>query len=83
ILLLALAAVFGWAFDRRKLAYADPVLEPLYLGTHAAIVAALVVGIGDHYFVNLDFQPAQTIFWMMIGLALSATRLSEVAESVV
>ncbi len=83
ILLLALAVVFGWAFDHRKLAYADPVLEPLFLGTHAAIVAALVVGIGDHYFVNLDFQPAQTIFWMMIGLALSATRLSEVAESVV
>lgn len=81
IFLAALAVVFGWAFDHRKQAYADPALEPLFLGLHSAIVAALVVGIGDHYFVNLDFQPAQTIFWMMIGLALSATRLGKLAKS--
>ena len=82
ILLFALAVVFGWAFEGRKQAYLDPTLEPLFLGLHAAIVAALVVGLGDHYFVNLDFQPAQTIFWMMIGLALSATRLSKGANRV-
>lgn len=76
IFLVALAVVFGWAFDHRKKAYLDPTLEPLFLGLHSAIVAALVVGIGDHYFVNLDFQPAQTIFWLTVGLALSATRLA-------
>lgn len=81
IFLAALAVVFGWAFDHRKQAYADPALEPLFLGLHSAVLAALVVGIGDHYFVNLDFQPAQTIFWMMIGLALSATRLGKLAKS--
>ncbi len=81
IFLAALVVVFAWAFDHRKKAYADPVLEPLFLGLHSAIVAALVVGIGDHYFVNLNFQPAQTIFWMMIGLALSATRLGKLAKS--
>ncbi|MBI3241337.1 MAG: O-antigen ligase family protein [Chloroflexi bacterium] len=83
IFLVALAVVFAWAFDHRKQAYADPALEPLFLGLHSAIVAALVVGIGDHYFVNLDFQPAQTIFWMMAGLALAATRLSKDVQSVV
>ncbi len=81
IFLAALAVVFGWAFDHRKQAYADPALEPLFLGLHSAILAALIVGIGDHYFVNLDFQPAQTIFWMMVGLALAATRLGKLAKS--
>jgi O-antigen ligase len=81
IFLLALAVIFGWAFDHRKQAYADPVLEPLFLGLHSAIVAALVVGVGDHYFVNLDFQPAQTIFWLVIGLALSSTRLASPASA--
>lgn len=76
ILILILIVVFGWAFDHRRRAYADPNLEPLFLGLHAALAAALVVGLGDHYFVNLDFQPAQTLFWMIIGLGLSATRLS-------
>jgi len=83
IFLAALAVLFAWAFDHRRRAYADPELEPLFLGLHSAILAALVVGLGDHYFVNLDFQPAQTIFWMIIGLALAATRLSKDVESVV
>ena len=82
ILLLILIVVFGWAFDHRRKAYADPLLEPLFLGSHAALVAALVVGLGDHYFVNLDFQPAQTLFWMVIGLGLSATRLSRTSAQI-
>lgn len=76
LLLLALAVVFGWAFDHRRAALSDETLEPMYLGFHAALVAALIVGIGDHYFVNLDFQPAQSLFWTVVGLGLSATRLS-------
>lgn len=82
ILLLILIVVFGWAFDHRRKAYADPRLESLFLGSHAALVAALVVGLGDHYFVNLDFQPAQTLFWMIIGLGLSATRLSRASAQI-
>ncbi|HLB50462.1 MAG TPA: O-antigen ligase family protein [Anaerolineales bacterium] len=82
ILLLILIVVFGWAFDHRRKAYADPLLEPLFLGSHAALVAALVVGLGDHYFVNLDFQPAQTLFWMIIGLGLSATGLSRTSAQI-
>lgn len=82
ILLLILIVVFGWAFDHRRKAYADPRLESLFLGSHAALVAALVVGVGDHYFVNLDFQPAQTLFWMVIGLGLSATRLSRASAQI-
>ena len=79
---VVLLLVFGWAFDRRRAARNDPALEPLFLGAHAALVAALVVGLGDHYFVNLDFQPAQTLFWMIVGLCLSATRLSRASQKI-
>lgn len=73
---LALLVVFGYALAQRRAVRADSQLEALYLGLHAALIAVLTVGMGDHYFVNLDFQPAQTLFWMIVGLALAASRLS-------
>jgi O-antigen ligase len=82
VLLLILFVVFGWAFIHRRAVRLDASLETVFLGVHAALVAVLVVGLGDHYFVNLDFQPAQTLFWMLIGLALSATRLSRHAQRI-
>ncbi|MBW7959699.1 MAG: hypothetical protein H3C69_09085, partial [Candidatus Promineofilum sp.] len=43
---------------------------------------ALVAGIFDHYLFNMDFHHAVTIFWMMLGMAVSATRLAvEEAQS--
>ena len=73
--LLVLAAIFGWACGARRLARQAPELEPQWLGLHAGLIAALVVGLFDHYFFNLDFQPAGTIFWLFAGMALAATRL--------
>jgi len=43
-------------------------------------VAALVISIFDHYFVHLDFHPLQTLFWLVLGLALAATRLASLPE---
>lgn len=70
-----IATLFGWMFAARKKISARPEIEPLWYGLHAGLVAALVVGLFDHYFFNLDFQPAGTIFWLFAGLALAATRL--------
>jgi O-antigen ligase len=50
-------------------------LEPLWWGYHAAVTAALVGGILDHYFFNLDFHHAVTLFWVMLGLASASSRL--------
>jgi O-antigen ligase len=73
--LLVLGAIFGWAFVSRRAAPLAPEVEPQWLGLHAGLVAALIVGLFDHYFFNLDFQPAGTIFWLFAGLALASTRL--------
>jgi len=71
-----MGVVYGWAFRRRRQVYADEALTPLWLGAHAGLTAALVVGLVDHYFFNITFQPAGTIFWMFVGLCLATTRLA-------
>ncbi len=38
------------------------------LGLQAGIVAALTVGIADHYFFNIEFSHMVTLFWGCLGL---------------
>jgi O-antigen ligase len=83
--LAVIAVVFGWAFAKRRAVYALEAGGPdghgqvlLWLGAHAGLAAALAVGVVDHYFFKLSFQPAGTIFWMFVGLSLAATRLATV-----
>ena len=75
--LLAIAIVLGWGLQHRRAALCDSTLAAQWLGIHAALIAALVIGLLDHYFVNLEFQAAQTFFWLLVGLALAATRLAQ------
>ncbi len=50
-------------------------LEPIWWGLHAAILGALVGGVVDHYFFNLDFHPSVAWFWLYLGLAAAATEI--------
>jgi O-antigen ligase len=71
---LVVMLVFFVRFWRtRELAAADPDLEPLWWGLHIAVVGALVGGIFDHYFFNLNFPHSVTLFWLVVGLATVAT----------
>jgi hypothetical protein len=58
----------------------SPRLEALWWGLHAALAGALVGGIFDHYFFNLDFHHSVVFFWLFVGLAASATRLAQTAS---
>jgi O-antigen ligase len=78
---LAMAIVFGWATLRRKAVFADESLTAIWLGLLAGLAAALTVGLFDHYFFNLTFQAAGTLFWMFAGLSLAATRLGNVRNA--
>ncbi|MBI3941734.1 MAG: O-antigen ligase family protein [Chloroflexi bacterium] len=53
----------------------DPELDPILLGAVAAVAGAMVGGVLDHYFFNLDFPHSVTLFWLFVGLALAALRL--------
>ncbi len=57
-------------------------LAAILLGSTAALVGALVGGVFDHYFMNMDFPHAVTLFWMYMGLALTAARLGRMAAEV-
>ncbi|MDP6226057.1 MAG: O-antigen ligase family protein, partial [Anaerolineales bacterium] len=74
---LAISVVLGWGLHHRRAALSDSTLAAGWLGVHAALIAALVIGLLDHYFVNLEFQAAQMFFWLLVGLALAATRLAQ------
>lgn len=50
-------------------------VEPIWWGFHAALVGALIGGLFDHYFFNLDFHHSVTLFWLFVGLAAVSTRL--------
>ncbi len=45
------------------------------LGCQGAIVAALAVGLADHYFFNIEFSHMATLFWCTIGLGSAIERL--------
>jgi O-antigen ligase len=59
----------------RSLAAANPELEPLWWGLHTGLIGALVGGLADHYFFNLDFHHSVTLFWLVVGLATAATEM--------
>lgn len=73
--LVIVAALLVTAARARRAALADERLEPLWWGYHASLLAALVHGLADHYFFNLSFHHAVTLFWIILGLAVASSRL--------
>lgn len=57
-------------------------LDSALLGGAAAILGALVVGIADHYYFNIEFPHMVALFWLMAAITLVAYRLlnSQVGE---
>ena len=72
--LLVMLTLFAWSWRARQPVRGRPALEPMWWGLHAAIAGALVGGVFDHYFINLDFHHSVAFFWLFVGLAASATR---------
>ena len=78
---LVIGTALVWAFVRRRAVYAAGIsseagLPAQWLGLLAGLIAALAVGVVDHYFFKLSFQSAGTLFWLYVGLLLAATRLA-------
>jgi O-antigen ligase len=73
--LVAAGAFLAGFFRTRLLCPRDSELEPILLGTGFSVVGAMVGGIFDHYFFNLDFPHAAALFWLVVGLGVVAIRL--------
>ena len=71
--LVVMGVLFARFWRTRALAATAPELEPLWWGLHAGLIGALVGGLADHYFFNLDFHHSVTLFWLVVGLATATT----------
>ena len=79
---LLVGGVFIYAARNAAHARAVEGVEATWLGLHAGLAGALIGGVFDHYFFNLEFHHAVTLFWLYIGLALASTRLARQARAV-
>jgi len=55
----------------------DALLVPILLGVCAALIGAMTAGVVDHYFFNLDFPHSVTLFWIYVGVGVSAMEIKE------
>jgi O-antigen ligase len=74
--LVVIAALFFEAARAWRRLRPHSELEPIWYGLHAALWGALVGGMADHYFFNLDFHHSVALFWLFVGLAVVSSRLA-------
>lgn len=71
-----LALVATWfVLTLRALPGRDEELASWLLGCQAGVVAALAVGLADHYFFNIEFSHMVALFWGTIGLGMAIVAL--------
>jgi len=73
LLIMGLFFALAWRAWRRMERGSDT--ELLLLGLAGALLGAMVGGLVDHYFFNLDFPHSVSLFWLYVGLALVAMRI--------
>ncbi len=73
--LIVMGLFFARFWQARQAARSDERLEPIWWGLHAAVIGALIGGLFDHYFFNLDFHHSATLFWLIVGLATATTEM--------
>jgi O-antigen ligase len=66
-----------FVFTTRAVRRAAHPLGDAILGAQAAIVAALAVGLLDHYFFNIEFSHMVALFWLVVGLGMALARLAD------
>jgi O-antigen ligase len=81
LLIMGVFFAYVWLAWRRMGAYSQD--EALLLGLSVALFGAMVGGIVDHYFFNLDFPHSVSLFWLYTGLAVVTVRVAGGTREVV
>ncbi len=81
--LLIMGVFFAYVWVSWRGMERDSDAEPLLLGLGAALLGAMVGGLTDHYFFNLDFPHSVSLFWLYAALAVAAIKVDsgEVGDS--
>lgn len=75
--LLIIAEIFRYGLWRWRKLRRDPMLANVWLGFAGALLGAMVGGIFDHFYFNIEFNGAALMFWIVAGLALTSARLAD------
>src|SRR5258708_4411431 len=75
IFLVTMTEIFRYGVKRWQALRASPGLFSLWLGFTGGLLAALVSGIFDHYYFNIEFHAAAMTFWVFPAPRVSAARL--------
>jgi hypothetical protein len=81
IFLLIVAETLRYGLRRWSRLVASPRLFNVWLGFAGGLFGAMVSGIFDHYYFNIEFHGAVTMFWLFVGLSLASARLADQTES--
>jgi O-antigen ligase len=76
LFLLIVAETFRYGLRRWSQLARAPWLFSVWLGFAGGLFGAMVSGVFDHYYFNIDFHGAETMFWLFTGLSLAAARLT-------
>ncbi len=75
--LLVMGVFFAYAWRAWRRMERDSDLEPILLGLAGALLGAMVGGLVDHYFFNLDFPHSVSLFWLYASLTVVTIRIGE------
>jgi O-antigen ligase len=75
LLVMGVFFAYAWHAWRRMERHSD--LEPILLGLAGALLGAMVGGLVDHYFFNLDFPHSVSLFWLYAALTVVTIRIGE------
>lgn len=70
--LAVLVALFSGAARAWRHARRDDRQAAVFLGAHGAVLGAMVSGVLDHYFFNIDFHNSVMLLWATIALAAAS-----------
>ncbi|MBX3083081.1 MAG: O-antigen ligase family protein [Anaerolineae bacterium] len=78
LFLATIVETFRYGLKRWQLIKGQPDIVNIWLGFMAGLVGALVSGVVDHYYFNIEFHGAVTMFWLFVALALASARIATV-----
>jgi O-antigen ligase len=76
LFLVVMATFFVVTMRAWRRAPTGSAVEGYILAYQAAMAGALVGGVFDHFFFNIDFIHLVALFWLVMGLGVASARLS-------
>ena len=70
-------AMYFFAQTLRALPRLDEERQSWLVGAQAGLVAALAVGLLDHYYFNIEFSHMVALFWGVMGFGIAVLQLPE------